>query len=118
MTGSNLPWPGPGQVREREGTDIFEAPLQECLVECATESCHESAVFLLDEAILSEAPHARQLDLPTEEWGENWFDYFPPALQPSDCLLIGGRGARWEPRLHALLVWAAPSRELGGSMVR
>lgn len=83
-------------MREREGTSLFEATFYDCLMECVGSSCHESAVFVLDEGILTEssAELRAQLLLPQDEWGDNWFSLFPKALRPSDCLLIGGRGAR------------------------
>lgn len=92
-------------------TEVYDVTLQET-VEHLMESCHDDSFFAFCEGLLPLADGSSQeddidSDSPTHMLStkftqireapfpntENWFDYFPPSVRPSDAVILAGEGS-------------------------
>ena len=81
-------------------TEVYDVALEDC-IEYMMDSCHEESYFAFCEGLLPgstpgscklsekfndirEAPFCNQ---------ENWFDYFPSKIKPTDAIILAGAGA-------------------------
>ncbi|KAL9188245.1 hypothetical protein ACHAXT_006623 [Thalassiosira profunda] len=91
------------KMKEDDGsrsTEIYDLLLQDT-VGYMMDSYHDDAFFafcegLLPGAISGSADLSRRLNAIRQApfaGGENWFDYFPPKIRPTDAIILAGAGA-------------------------
>lgn len=78
------------RVSESNEVETYESTLADFL-EGVAESTHEESFYLMNEGVLNEAEELmKQVTLPTELFGENYFDTcFPDSIRPKTALIIG-----------------------------
>ena len=82
-------------------TEIYDVTLREA-AEHMMESYHDDSFFAFCEGLLDDksdddncaALSSRLSNIrETPFRGENWFDYFPPAIRPTDAVILAGEGS-------------------------
>lgn len=83
-------------------TEIYDITLLQA-AEYMMESCHDDSFFAFCEGLLNEKSDdgdsnalSSRLGMIREapfDVGENWFDYFPPSIRPTDALVLAGEGS-------------------------
>ena len=83
-------------------TEIYDITLLQA-AEYMMESCHDDSFFTFCEGLLDEKSDdgdsnalSSRLGMIREapfDVGENWFDYFPPSIRPTDALVLAGEGS-------------------------
>mmetsp|Transcript_1564 Transcript_1564/g.3347 ORF Transcript_1564/g.3347 Transcript_1564/m.3347 type:complete len:411 (-) Transcript_1564:54-1286(-) len=81
-------------------TEIYDIPLQDS-IEYMMDSSHHDACFAFCEGLLpGSIPGSSKLSEKLEDIREkpfsdqeNWFDYFPPIIKPTDAIILAGAGA-------------------------
>jgi hypothetical protein len=57
------------------------------------QSCHDDSFFAFCEGLLDEKSDDLDMIREAPFVGENWFDYFPPSIRPTDALILAGEGS-------------------------
>eukprot|EP00578_Thalassiosira_sp_NH16_P017596 CAMPEP_0181118752 /NCGR_PEP_ID=MMETSP1071-20121207/23247_1 /TAXON_ID=35127 /ORGANISM="Thalassiosira sp., Strain NH16" /LENGTH=393 /DNA_ID=CAMNT_0023203275 /DNA_START=189 /DNA_END=1369 /DNA_ORIENTATION=- len=81
-------------------TEIYDITLQDC-IEYMMDSCHNDSYFAFCEGLLpgsnadSSKLSERLNDIREAPFSnrENWFDYFPSKIKPTDAIILAGAGA-------------------------
>lgn len=88
--------------RSKTTTKIYDVELQDS-IDYMMDSCHDDAYFAFCEGLLpikslhddrsklrDELRNIRETPFPCQE---NWFDYFPSSVQPTDAIILAGTGS-------------------------
>ena len=81
-------------------TEVYDITLLQA-AEYMLESCHDDSFFAFCEGLLDEKSDdsnalSSRLEMIREapfSPSENWFDYFPPSIRPTDALILAGEGS-------------------------
>ena len=89
-------------ARSKTKTEIYDIALQDS-IDYMMDSCHDDAYFAFCEGLLpinshhddrsklrDELKSIREAPFPSQE---NWFDYFPSSVMPTDAIILAGTGA-------------------------
>jgi hypothetical protein len=90
-------------TRSKATTKIYDIALQDC-IDYMMNSCHDDAYFTFCEGLLPmmNALHDDRSKLRDKlrnireapfSYQENWFEYFPRSVQPTDAIILAGIGA-------------------------
>jgi hypothetical protein len=81
-------------------TDVYEVDIGTAIDYILFQSSHEDALWCFQEGLLEDEPHLVTIrqELQTAKESvfaedENWFQYFPLAVLPSDCVILAGEGS-------------------------
>ena len=82
------------QIAEKE-TKMCDLPMDQAIELVMRQSNHDNSLFSFCEGLLddldTDIDYTGKLSIGTED--EDWFDLFPPQIQPSDCVILAGEGA-------------------------
>lgn len=106
-------------------TEIYDIALQHS-IDYMMDSCHDDSYFAFCEGLLpSNSLHDNRMKLSNELKNireapfanqENWFDYFPASVQPTDAIILAGTGST--STLHRdPFEWTGTSLCLEGSKI-
>jgi hypothetical protein len=88
------------QQKQKQQTKFYECTVHQAIDPIMLKSKHGNSFFAFSEGLLDDYEYSKHLTgkellLNSDDANEVdcWFDYFPPHLQPSDCVILAGEGA-------------------------